>query len=193
MSDGMKERDWKQTRCDVHPHDHAVLVYDREDDLLAPLETFLHEGVKGGEASTFVHSFPGHREATAFVARGVDDVDGFEARKDLNMAFYREAFERNGRIDPKHVEGVVGMLAEAAQSNGRKRVRVFVDASRNYFEAGRVDEWFAFESWLGPRLAADMGLVCAYRATDLADPAILARVLATHAYRFGLPARRGHR
>lgn len=185
----MIEQDWRHTRCEARPHDHAVLVYDRQDDVLAPLETFLHEGIKGREATTFVHSFLAHHDARDFVARALPDVDAHEERKDLTLAVHREAFERNGRIDPRHFEGVLRALQDSARSAGRDRVRVFVDASRNYLDAGRADEWLAFESWLGPRLQADMGMVCAYRASDLADPAILTRVLATHAYRYGLPAR----
>lgn len=186
----MESHDWSRTHAEVRPHDHAVHVYDEQDDLLEPLEAFLHDGLKRRELTTFVHSFDRHEHAREFVSRRVDDVGLREQNHDLTMAAYREAFERGGRIDYDHVGGIVQMLQGSARASGRESVRIFVDASRNYFDAGRVDEWFAFESWLGPKLAAEAGLVCAYRAKDLENPGVLARVLATHGYRFGLPARK---
>jgi len=117
-------------------------------------------------------------------------VVGYEADRALTLANYQEAFERGGKIDYGHVGSVVAMLDEAARQAGRRGVRIFVDASRQYFDAGRVNEWFSFESWLGPRLQAEVGLVCAYRRADIMRPEVLKQVLATHGYRFDTPAKR---
>ena len=176
---------FRTTRSTVNAHDHAVFVYDDEHDILLPLDRFLAEGAKRRELAAFVHSFPGNAEARGFLSGKVADFDAREREGDLTMAHYRDAFERAGRIDHPHAASVVQMLKDTADGSRRKGVRIFVDASKNYFDAGRVDEWFAFEQWLGPRLQADAGLVCAYRAKDLEDPAVLRRVLETHAYRFG--------
>lgn len=172
-------------RHDVAPHEHAVFVYRDQDDMLVPLERFLDAGVKARDLSVFVHSFSDNEGARTFLGKRLgQELVGRERAGHLAASHYREAFERGGRIDYDHVGGVVEMLRESARATGRRAPRIFVDASKNYFDAGRVDEWFAFESWLGPRLAAEAGLVCAYREKDLQDPATLQRVLETHAYRF---------
>lgn len=179
-----------QPRSSVMAHDHAVLVYDAEHEVLVSLDHFLREGLDRRELTTFVHAFPTPREAHGFLATKIPDVPAREAARDLIVAYHQDAFERAGRIDHAHVEGVVGMMAQSAKARGRQGLRIFVDASKKYLASGRADEWFAFESWLGPRLHAECGLVCAYEARHLRDPATLAKVLATHAYRFTPPGMR---
>lgn len=173
-----------ETRASVRPHDHAVFVYSDEHELLMPLERFLREGISSRQLTTFVHSHDDANEAHAFLASKISDAPERERSRDLTLAHHRDAFERAGRIDHEHVEGIVRMLDGEARSSGREGLRVFVDASKRYLSTGRSDEWFAFERWLGPHLAAEMGLVCAYEAKHLADPKTLAAVLETHAYRF---------
>lgn len=175
---------FRTSRDQVAPHDHAVFVYDDVEDILMPLEQFIREGSRERDLSVFVHSFHDNNEARTFLSRSMPDITKHEAEGDLSSAPYTEAFERDGKIDHDHVGGVVTMLSSTAETTGRRAPRIFVDASKNYFDAGRVDEWFAFERWLGPRLQAKVGLVCAYRASDLQDPKILNQVLETHQYRF---------
>lgn len=175
------------SRDHVAAHDHAVLVYDEIEDMLAPLDHFVEMGARERDLSVFVHSFKANDEARGFLARRVAGVLKHETEGGFTTAPYREAFEREGRIDHDHVASVVSMLHANAKATQRRSPRIFVDASKNYFDSGRVDEWFAFERWLGPRLQSDAGLVCAYRAQDLADPRVLQQVLETHQYRFDAP------
>lgn len=174
-----------KTRADIHPHDHAVFVYDDVTDILVPLERFLHDAADRKELAAFVHSFAGTHDARLFVGEKIAALPDHERDGVVTMAHYRDAFEKGDHIDHDHAVSVVGMLKETASGSGKSGVRIFVDASKNYFDAGRTDEWFAFERFLGPRLKADVGLVCAYRASDLEDPHVLRQVLETHAYRFG--------
>lgn len=181
---GMTPEEYTLARSNVRPHDHAVFVYSDETDVLLPLDHFLREGIHFRELTTFVHAHPSTQQAHEFLKGKIPDVPAREESKDLVLAHHRDAFERAGRIDPKHVEGIVGMLSASARGSGRQGVRIFVDASKQYLDSGRADEWFAFESWLGSRLHADCGLVCAYDARHLQEPEVLAKVLRTHAYRF---------
>lgn len=174
-----------KTRADIQPHDHAVFVYDGETEMLVSLDRFLRDAARRNELAAFVHSFAGTHDARSFVGQKVADLPDHEREGVVTMAHYRDAFEKGGRIDHPHAVSVVSMLKDTASGSGKSGVRIFVDASKNYFEAGRTDEWFAFERFLGTRLHADVGLVCAYRATDLEDPDVLRQVLETHAYRFG--------
>lgn len=183
----MNPAEFRAFRSSVHAHDHAVYVYDDEHEVLYPLDHFLREGIEAGQLTTFVHSHPTPKAAHGFISSKIEDVADRERAKDLVLAHHRDAFERGGRIHHEHVLSIVGMLDGDARQHGKKGVRIFVDASKRYLESGRADEWFAFESWLGPRLEAGVGLVCAYRASDLRDPRILAKVLETHAYRFNAP------
>lgn len=177
--------DFPETRSEVHPHDHAVVVYDDENDLLVPLADYIEQGLREGDLSVFVHSFEHNERAREYLKKGMGETVGrHEADGNLTTAPYREAFERASHIDHEHVASVVAMLLDTAKRSGRRAPRIFVDASRNYFDTGRVEEWFAFERWLGTRLQAECGLVCAYRASDLRDPKVLAQVLETHGYRF---------
>ena len=101
------------------------------------------------------------------------------------MRLYTHALEGDlGRIDHVHVSNVILDLITRGERQGSSGTRIFVDASWLYFSQSRSTEWFAFEEWLGRRLSARVALVCACRSTDVMDPAVLANVLRTHAYRF---------
>ncbi|HWH08617.1 MAG TPA: MEDS domain-containing protein [Candidatus Thermoplasmatota archaeon] len=175
-------------RAEVHPHDHAVFVYERTEELGEGLAHFIREGVARHELSIFVHGFATDNEAWAFVERHLPDVRRLHKDEFVLVSLYREAFEGAAtRIDYARVTGVVGSLLDRAQRTGRRGVRIFVDASRHYFDARRDGEWFAFESWLGRRLQASAGLVCAYRHADATRPDLFPEMLRTHAYRFEAP------
>lgn len=169
----------------VDPHDHAVFVYDDQDALGEGLAAFIREGVERHELSVFVHSFASDDEAWAFIAARAPTARRLRADELVLVSLYREAFEGEGaRIDHERVKGVVDDLIARAERDRRRGVRIFVDASRRYFEAAREEEWFAFESWLGRRLQAAAGLVCAYRRADATRPDLFPEMLRTHAYRF---------
>lgn len=172
-------------RPDLHLHDHAVCSYATQEEMLAALAVFVGEGRARNEQMVFVHSFPTDEEAWAFVARAVPDISEPRERSLVLVSLYESAFEGGARrIDVEHVGRVVEELVHTAEKAGRRGTRLFVDASRSYFAADRVREWFEFESWLGRKLQAKVGLVCAYQRADIMRPEVLPDVLRTHAYRF---------
>lgn len=181
----MTEREMSRPRRTLALHDHAVCAYDTQEEMLASLSEFLIDGERGHELMVFVHSFDGDDEAWEFLRRAAGGRDHLQAENIVVVSLYRDAFERGqGRIDHAHVATVVDSLSKRASESGRAGTRLFVDASRQYLKDGRADEWFEFEAWLGRRLQANVGLVCAYQRTDIMQPEILPRVLRTHAYRF---------
>ncbi|HET6397974.1 MAG TPA: hypothetical protein VFH47_00290, partial [Candidatus Thermoplasmatota archaeon] len=96
-----------------------------------------------------------------------------------------QAFQAGGpRIHHDHVAAVVQDSLDAAKAKGLG-LSILADASHAYFQEGRSQEWFAFESWLGARLAHDVALVCLYWEGDLQDPAILDGMMRTHLSRLG--------
>lgn len=176
-------------RESVAQHDHAMCVYDSDRRLLTDLDHFVIGGQVASEVTTFVHAYDDPRAASRLLAHRVPHAHeaAEDEAPDLLVSDHRAAFEREGRIDHVHAASVVTALTEEARARGRAGTRIFVDASKRYIGTLREDEWFAFESWLGPHLEASTALVCAYDARQLEDPDVLARVLATHAYRFAAP------
>ncbi|HUR69162.1 MAG TPA: MEDS domain-containing protein [Candidatus Thermoplasmatota archaeon] len=170
-------------RRNLAAHDHALHVFSSEAQLGEGLAAFVREGEAQNELCVFVHSFPHDEDAWRFLERS---LEGRAPPRDMVLVrLYTQAFQgASPRIDHAHVAAVVDSLTALASKDGRASVRIFVDASRRYLGTGRADEWFAFEAWLGRRLAATVGLVCAYQKSDVYDPAHVARVLETHAYRF---------
>lgn len=174
-----------QPRDQLHPHDHAVCTFETERDLVAPLARFLDEGVQRAELCVFVHSFPSDAEAWALLEEARPDASRLRRDQLVLVSLYKQAFEGGRpRIDYDHVKVVVDGLVAQAEKAGRTGVRIFVDASRRYFAEARTREWFEFETWLGRRLQAKVGLVCAYQRADVLKPEIFPDVLKTHAYRF---------
>lgn len=172
-------------RHEVHPHDHAVCTYGSESDLHEPLGEFIRDGLQRRELSVFVHSFGTDQEAWDLLERAYPGAAKLRSDQLVVVSLYKDAFEgARGRIDYDHVTGVVGSLLDTATEQGRGGVRIFVDASRTYLSTQRSKEWFDFEAWLGRRLQANVGLVCAYRLADVMQPDIFPQVLSTHAYRF---------
>lgn len=178
---------YQQTRGEVHAHDHAVCVYEKHADLVAHLGRFVEEGLRRHELAIFVHSFESDDEAWRFVEEAHPSA---RAQRDdvVLVSLYRDAFHgKSPKIDYDHVMGVVQHLVDTASSKGRRGTRIFVDASRRYFDEKRDAEWFAFEAWLGRRLQAAVGLVCAYQRSDATRPDLFPQMLETHAYRFAAP------
>lgn len=176
---------YAQTRQEVHAHDHALFTYDDETQLAVAAAAFLAEGMAREELCVFVHSFPDDAQARAFLERAVKDPANARDDRIVLVSIYKEAFEgARPHIDYDHVQAVVSSLDARAQEASRAGVRIFVDASRRYFAEAREQEWLTFESWLGRRLQASVGLVCAYRREDVMRPDIFPQVLRTHAYRF---------
>lgn len=179
-------------RDEVHLHDHAVCTYDSTDTLVAALGRFVREGLAKRQTNVFVHSYETEAEAWRLLERAYPGAERLRADELVVVSLYKDAFEgKAGRIDYEHVKGVVTSLVGAAGKAGRQGVRIFVDASKVYLRTRRSDEWFAFESWLGRRLDASVGLVCAYPREEAMRPENLPRVLETHAYRFDATSRRG--
>lgn len=170
-------------RKPVEAHDHAVLAYTTEDELATALGAFVREGSERKELIVFVHALESDEAAwdlLALAAPGIGKDEGI-----VVVSLYEQAFEGGaGRIDHDHVQSVVGNLIDTASARGRAGTRIFVDASRRYLGGGRADEWFRFERWLGRKLAAGVGLICAYRRDDIMREEILPQVLETHSYRF---------
>lgn len=173
----------------LHLHDHAVCAYDTPEQMLATLAVFVEEGRKKNELIVFVHSFESEDAAWRFIQRAAPDVLREHPEQIVIVSLYETAFEGGARrIDYEHVARVVEGIGAQAKNGGRDGARIFVDASRQYLSRERAKEWFAFESWLGRRLQARVGLVCAYRRSDIMREEILPEVLRTHAYRFDAPS-----
>ncbi|HET6404423.1 MAG TPA: MEDS domain-containing protein [Candidatus Thermoplasmatota archaeon] len=172
----------------VEMHDHAVCAYATEEELLAALAAFVSEGLARRELVVFVHAFDTEEAGWRFVERAAPGLDAGEREKVVVVSLYEAAFEGGSRrIDREHVGRVVEGLVARAQADGLAGTRIFVDASRRYFAGSRTSEWFEFETWLGRRLQAKVGLVCAYQRSDIMRPDVLPEVLRTHAYRFDAP------
>lgn len=177
---------WALPQDVVEPHDHALTMYDSREELAAELGRFVRDGSSQRDLMVFVHSFASDAEAWKLLEESAPDTKGLRDGRLVVVSLYREAFQGSEpKINYDHVAGVVDSLVQQAAQSKRRAVRIFVDASRRYFEDARIEEWFAFESWLGRRLQARVGLVCAYRKADVMRPDIFPRALETHAYRFG--------
>lgn len=192
MTDGsppLTRETFGQSRHEVMPHDHAVHAYDKPEELVAALRAFIEDGLEKDELCVFVHGFADDDEAWRLLERAQPGARQLGSDMLVLVSIYTDAFQ-GGRpkIHYEHVKGVLESLLHAASSSGRAGVRIFVDASRRYFAEKRSKEWFEFESWLGRRLHHSVGLVCAYRRSDVMRPDIFPDVLRTHAYRFD-PAR----
>lgn len=176
---------WEAPRHEVEHHDHAIVLFEREADLIPPLSAFVEDGLQKRDLIVFIHSFPSDADAWAFMHAAREDAPKLRADQVILISLYRDAFEGGEtRIDHERVAEQVAQLTQTAMERGLSGVRIFVDASRRYFAQARVEEWFAFESWLGRRLQANAGLVCAYHASDLKSADIFEKALETHAYRF---------
>lgn len=184
----LTEQAYGSHRTGVHAHDHAVCAYATREELIAALGEFLREGLDKREISVLVHSFGSESEAWKLVEEAYPGAAKLRADQLVLVSLYQDAFEAGqGRIDYEHVGNVVKSLQAEAQERQRMGVRLFVDASRTYFASQRMREWFDFETWLGRRLQANVGLVCAYQRSDVMKPEIFPEVLRTHAYRFDAP------
>lgn len=182
----MDMNDLREGRVGVEMHDHAVCTYDTEEEMLGALTAFVQEGVGRNDLIVFVHSFDSDEAAWRFVQRATPGLTPTQREALVVVSLYTQAFEAGARrIDHEHVGRVVADLVDRARSGGRAGTRIFVDASRRYFAGARTAEWFEFEAWLGKRLQAKVGLVCAYQRSDIMRPDVLPEVLRTHAYRFG--------
>lgn len=177
---------WQRVHQHLHPHDHAVAMYADREGLQAALRRFLVDGVAANDLMVFVHSFGADQEAWDLLEAAHGGSRDLRSAQIVVVSLYKHAFQgENPVIDYEHVGRVVDGLVRQTEASSRRALRIFVDASRAYLQEGRLQEWFAFEAWLGRRLQARVGLVCAYRREDVLRPDVFPQALETHAYRFG--------
>lgn len=182
----MTPESWERVHPHLHPHDHAVAMYRDRDELRTALGTFLSDGLAANDLMVFVHSFGSDEEAWDLLASAHPGFLDMRTAQVVVVSLYKQAFQgEKPAIDYEHVGRVVDSLVRQTEASSRRALRIFVDASRMYLREGRLKEWFAFEAWLGRRLQARVGLVCAYPREEIMRPDVFPHALDTHAYRFG--------
>jgi len=149
------------------PHDHVVGFYERDDELISAVASFLHPALDG-HGTGVVIATPAHRAAieAALIAGGqsVDELaaSGRYLARDADDTL--AAFMRDGRPDPKAFASIIGALLDGAAGP----VHAFGEMVARLWDAGNVDAAIELES-LWNDLAADraFSLYCAYAMTSV--------------------------
>ncbi len=161
-----------ETANGIVPRDHVVQFYERDDELVASVSTFLVDGLLAGEAAIVVAT-PQHVAAfdAALIAVGVD----VGAARMLGTLISIDAVDTlslnliDGWPDPGTFNTEIGGLIRQAAESGR-RVRIYGEMVALLWDAGHVAEAIELEAlWneLGRRLP--FSLYCAYRTRAVAD------------------------
>jgi hypothetical protein len=155
------------------PHDHLVQFYDREDELVAGVGTYLAEAIEAGGVAVVIAT-DAHRQA--FAARladaGVDpalaEVGLPASGAALVMLDAREAADAlliDGRVAPHRFDKLIGDLVREAAAGGRP-VRAYGEIVAVLWAAGQVAAALELEAlWNGLGREVDFSLYCGYPRT----------------------------
>lgn len=161
-------------------HEHLCHTVGDEESLRKALQAFL-SGLQGGKGRNgiFVHRYSEERAWELLESAG--PARALAAQGRLSVVGRIPAFQAGGaHIDFGHVAEVVEQAATAADAQGRG-LSILADASHAYLHESRAAEWFAFEVWLGRRLARNITLVCIYWNADM-NQDVRAQADQTHLY-----------
>ncbi len=161
-----------ETAHGVVSRDHVVQFYERDDEMVASVATFLADGLLAGEA-VIVVATPTHVAAfdTAMTASGID-VDAARVIGTLISIDADQALSLilvDGWSDPASFKAEIGGLIQRTAASGR-RVRIYGEMVARLWDAGQVAEAIELETlWneLGRHLS--FSLYCAYQAHSVVD------------------------
>ncbi len=163
----------------VDVHDHAVQVYDDDDEIVAGVAQFVREGL-GAQARVIVIATPEHRqEVEASLRRSGTDVAAALRCGDylpLDAAATMAGFMAGSVPDAARFAEQVGALIDAAGAGGRP-VRAYGEMVALLWDAGAVDAALTLEAhWNDLAETRDFTLLCGYRASALGAEGQLAAV-----------------
>lgn len=174
----------------ISSHDHSVLIYWDDQELLDALVPYLVEGLQQGDRVVHV----GHRAPLSVIASGLEsagvDVEASKATGQLTLVTAEQAFFPAGRFELEAALAGVRQLAEGAQADGVKRVRFSVDLAYLLANVPGMEDGLTFESRANEEIFERYPFmcICSYNAS-LGQNEIVEDLLATHPVVFvrGLP------
>ena len=152
------------------PHEHVVLFYDVDDELVANVARYVADGLSSG-APVVVIATGMHRAAIddALSEHGVNAslARATGAYQALDAAETLETFMVNGAPDAGKFTAAVGEVLEAARAGG-STVLAFGEMVALLWHEGNVSGAIALESlWNGLAEEQEFALLCAYPTTAL--------------------------
>jgi anti-sigma regulatory factor (Ser/Thr protein kinase) len=142
---------------------HAVLLYERDVQLVRAVAAFLAEGVRGGETAVAIATDE-HRDAIEreLTALGLDAQGA--ALRWLDAAETLTRLMPAAEVEARAFDEVVGSAIDRAAITGR-RLRVFGEMVSLLWEAGNVEAAIALEGRWNELVARERCvLLCAYRS-----------------------------
>ena len=154
------------------PHDHAVIFYDHDSEIVSAVAAYAHEGLQAGDGVLLVAT-PAHRSAisAALEDLGTDVAALVESgRLDLRDAqTVLDDFRPEGRLDLERFEDEMRTEVVAATGGGR-RVRLFGEMVTLLWQEGDVGGAVHLETiWNDVIADHDVGLLCSYPTALLAS------------------------
>jgi anti-sigma regulatory factor (Ser/Thr protein kinase) len=151
------------------PHDHVVGFYERDDELVTAVTSFLAAAIDGEGSAVVIATAPHRRAIEAALTIGGRDVDDLAERGRylaLDASDTLAAFMRDGRPDPVAFRSVVGAALDNTAAGGP--IHAFGEMVALLWDAGNTDAAIELES-LWNELAEErvFSLYCAYAMASL--------------------------
>jgi anti-sigma regulatory factor (Ser/Thr protein kinase) len=156
------------------PHEHAVLFYEGDDELVAEVARYVAHGLSHGERVLVVVT-PSHRAAVEALLEERVDLPlalGTGQYTTLDAAETLATFMVDGSLDPDRVLTGVGQILAAAGAHGSP-VRVFGEMVALLWQAGDVLAAVELETlWNDLAARHEFELMCAYPTTDFDEASL---------------------
>lgn len=167
----------------VGPRDHVVYFYERDDELLAPVVSYVTESLDHAAAVVVIATETHLRGIRTLLARsGIDltvaEGEGRFMALDADQTLSQ--FMRSDGPDAPRFAEVIGDVIRTAAAGGRP-VRAYGEMVDVLWQRGDIASAIAVEShWNDLGAVLPFSLFCAYRLTDTADAAAVASVCDQH-------------
>ena len=151
-------------------HAHVVGVYDRDDELIATVATFLADAIRQGGTAVVIAT-PAHRAAleAAMSSEGLttDALLRSGQYSPFDAANMLEGLTRDGRPDPVAFEAAIGSIVETAAARGAP-VRLFGEMVDLLWDVGNIEGALELESlWNDLAQRRAFALFCGYALSSL--------------------------
>lgn len=149
----------------VAPHDHAVIFYDHDSEIVSAVAAYAREGLQAGE-NVMLIATPGHRSAISdsLGQEGIDVAALTEAGRLclLDARVTLDGFRPGRGVDLARFEEEMRAEVVSATAGGT-RLRVFGEMVTLLWEEGDIGGAVHLESvWNAVIADQDVGLLCSY-------------------------------
>ena len=151
----------------VNKQDHVLHIYQNSSQMFESASLFLKSGLDDNESLMFMtDKFSEKKICSELTKRWNVDVYDLVEKKHLIITTAKEWYFPDGKIDTERMLSLWNKVSNAAVSNGKKGLRVYVD-TEEFFDNSLESHLHDYECQLEQKFRLPLTAVCAYDVSQI--------------------------